>query len=86
MCQWLKDVVEVIEQHTPVVNAAIEPPEPVGGDEDYDDDLTEEDWEDDYDPTEDALTDVEADSMALAGIGWGTDEDYGFYGANDGDF
>lgn len=26
---------------------------------------------------DDGLTDVEADAMALAGAGWGTDEDYG---------
>lgn len=29
---------------------------------------------------EDYLTDVEADSMTLAGAGYGTDEDYGYYG------
>lgn len=35
----------------------------------------EDDREDD-----DGLTDAEADSMTLAGAGWGTDEDYGYYG------
>lgn len=30
-----------------------------------------------YDPF---LTDAEADGDALASIGWGTDEDYGYYG------
>ncbi len=27
--------------------------------------------------------DVEADADVLAGIGWGTDEDYGYYGEDD---
>jgi hypothetical protein len=31
----------------------------------------------DYD---DGLTDVEADSMTLASAGYGTDEDYGYFG------
>jgi len=30
-----------------------------------------------YDPF---LTDAEADADALASVGWGTDEDYGYYG------
>ena len=29
---------------------------------------------------EDNLSDVEADSMTLASIGWETDEDYGYFG------
>lgn len=29
---------------------------------------------------DDGLTDAEADAMTLAGAGWGTDEDYGYYG------
>ena len=37
-----------------------------------------------YEPTEwdddDHLTDAEADAMTLAGAGYGTDEDYGYYG------
>jgi hypothetical protein len=33
--------------------------------------------EEDYD---DGLSDVEADSMTLASAGWGTDEDYGYFG------
>jgi hypothetical protein len=37
-----------------------------------------------YEPTEwddsDGLTDAEADAMTLAGAGYGTDEDYGYYG------
>lgn len=32
---------------------------------------------------EDNLTDVEADAMTLASGGWGTDEDYGYYGQED---
>jgi hypothetical protein len=35
----------------------------------------EDDWED---PT--GLTDVEADAATLASAGWGTDEDYGYFG------
>lgn len=35
---------------------------------------------DEYEDEDDGLTDVEADAMALAGAGWGTDEDYGYYG------
>jgi hypothetical protein len=34
----------------------------------------------DYQEPEDNLTDVEADAMTLASAGWGTDEDYGYYG------
>lgn len=43
-------------------------------------DATVEDDEPDPYDDEDGLTDVEADAMTLAGAGWGTDEDYGFYG------
>lgn len=32
-------------------------------------------WDDD-----DGLTDVEADAMTLASAGWGTEEDYGYFG------
>lgn len=28
----------------------------------------------------DSLTDVEADAMTLASAGWGTEEDYGYFG------
>ena len=37
----------------------------------------------DYDSkwmTEDNMTDVEADADTLASAGWGTDEDYGYFG------
>lgn len=38
-------------------------------------------WESDYDAyVEDSMTDVEADADTLASAGWGTDEDYGYYG------
>jgi hypothetical protein len=41
-------------------------------------DEEEEEWEpEEYDQFRD---DVEADADALAQIGWGTDEDYGYYG------
>jgi phage FluMu protein gp41 len=33
---------------------------------------------------EDGLTDAEADAMTLASAGMGTDEDYGYFGDNDG--
>ena len=37
--------------------------------------------EDDPDPEiGDGMTDVEADADTLASAGWGTDEDYGYYG------
>lgn len=32
---------------------------------------------------DDGLTDVEADAMTLRDAGWGTDEDYGYYGSED---
>ena len=38
-----------------------------------------------YNEPDDGMTDVEADADALASAGWGTDEDYGFYGNDDGD-
>lgn len=38
-----------------------------------------EDEPDDWDG-DDGLSDAEADAMTLASAGWGTDEDYGFYG------
>lgn len=38
----------------------------------------DEDWDDD-----DGLTDAEADAMTLASAGWGTDEDYGFFGGDE---
>jgi len=31
-------------------------------------------------PNDGFMTDSEADANALANIGWGTDEDYGYYG------
>jgi hypothetical protein len=35
----------------------------------------------DYD--DDGMTDMEADADALASAGWGTDEDYGYFGGDD---
>jgi hypothetical protein len=32
----------------------------------------------------DGMTDAEADADTLASAGWGTDEDYGYYGGDDG--
>ncbi len=37
-----------------------------------------EDYNDD-----DGMTDAEADADALASAGWGTDEDYGYFGGDD---
>lgn len=45
------------------------------GAEAYDEDRDEE-----YGDYDDGLTDAEADAMTLTSIGWGTDEDYGYYG------
>ena len=33
---------------------------------------------------DDGMTDAEADADTLASAGWGTDEDYGYYGGDDG--
>ena len=44
----------------------------------------EEDWEDYADDERDPFRDdVEADADVLASIGWGTDEEYGYYGEDD---
>lgn len=32
---------------------------------------------------EDILSDVEADAMTLRDVGWGTEEDYGYYGEDE---
>jgi hypothetical protein len=37
-------------------------------------------WLDSHDEPQDFRDDVDADADALEGIGWGTDEDYGFFG------
>jgi hypothetical protein len=39
----------------------------------------------DIEPPEDNMTDAEADADTLRSCGWGTDEDYGYYG-DDGGF
>ena len=55
-------------------------------DEDYseEDDHLEADYEDRYtyddEPPDGFLSDAEADGDALRNIGWGTDEDYGYFG------
>lgn len=56
-----------------------------GDDEDYPigmDDEPEYDEDDDDDEPHD-MTDVEADADTLRNCGWGTDEDYGYYGDGD---
>ena len=40
-------------------------------------------WGDEYDKDDWDMTDVEADADTLASAGWGTDEDYGYYGGED---
>jgi hypothetical protein len=55
------------------------------GAEQYVIDSEDEDYPDEYND-DDGLTDAEADAMTLAGAGWGTDEDYGYYGENDFDY
>lgn len=54
-----------------------------GNEDDYPEDY--EEYED-YEPDEpsDGMTDVEADADTLRSAGMGTDEDYGYYGENDG--
>ena len=50
-------------------------------------DLTTDEYYNDIliwgDEPEDFMTDVEADADTLASAGWGTDEDYGWYGGED---
>jgi hypothetical protein len=44
---------------------------------------TEQDWADHEEAMwndDDGLTDAEADAQTLAMAGWGTDEDYGYFG------
>jgi hypothetical protein len=48
-------------------------------DEDYDDEDAWEDEDGDYDDSMDG-----DHASALASAGWGTDEDYGYYGEDDG--
>lgn len=46
----------------------------------------EDDFDTDFDmdePLDGFVTDLEADADALASMGWGTDEDYGYYGEDD---
>lgn len=46
---------------------------------------TDQDWADHEEAMwndEDGLTDAEADAMTLASAGYGTDEDYGFFGGD----
>lgn len=88
MCQWIKDVENMLDQHAqPASPAVIEPviaAHPDTGDDfvDYEDEEPYWDGSSDEDEPEDNLSDVEADAMALAGAGYGTDEDYGFYGGD----
>lgn len=50
----------------------------------YEASMYDEEEEESYIPEDDdGLTDVEADAMTLAGAGWGTEEDYGYYGSSE---
>jgi hypothetical protein len=64
----------------------------IGSDREYDDDLIGGDsdlWDeydaddDEYDDGDPGWADGDHDS-AMTSIGWGTDEDYGYYGEDDG--
>lgn len=47
----------------------------------YPDLAEDEDYEDDYEPS--TVYDMSDDAEALASAGWGTDEQYGYYGGED---
>lgn len=49
------------------------------------DSMFEQEYDDsyDYDDEPQDMTDVEADADTLASAGWGTDEDYGYYGEDE---
>ena len=51
--------------------------------EEYEDFEEYEHEEKEVEEYEDGMTDVEADVNTLASAGWGTDEDYGYYGDED---
>ena len=40
----------------------------------------------DYDEEPSGMNDVETDADTLVSVGWGTDEDYGYYGDDGGEF
>ena len=46
-------------------------------------DHAEDTWSDADEDARDTWTDVEADADTLTSAGWGTDEDYGYYGGED---
>ena len=52
--------------------------------------VEDEEWEEllnaNRDEPEDSMTDAEADADALSSAGYGTDEDYGYYGDGGDDF
>lgn len=47
------------------------------------DDCECEEQDQDLEREDDLFTDVEADADTLASAGWGTDEDYGYYGGDE---
>lgn len=51
---------------------------------DFDTTIQSDEFADEYDfAYEDNLSDAEADAETFASAGWGTDEDYGYYGGGD---
>jgi hypothetical protein len=58
----------------------------MNGFDDFDADVTAEEFYSDeveYEDFEDSYSDVEADADTLASAGWGTDEDYGYFGGDE---
>lgn len=58
----------------------------MNGFDDFDAEVTAEEFYSDeveYEDFEDSYSDVEADADTLASAGWGTDEDYGYFGGDE---
>ena len=54
-----------------------------GDDSDFNDSDFDESFDNWFDEDDDLMSDVEADADTLTSAGWGTDEDYGYYGGED---
>jgi len=77
LVNWV-DVRADMVDYDAVMNASCDA---IQGDESvYDGPQCEEFYEDRY---EDDLSDAEADAMTFASCGWGTDEDYGYFGGDE---
>lgn len=55
----------------------------MNGFDDFDAEVTAEEFYSDEVEYEDSYSDVEADADTLASAGWGTDEDYGDFGGDE---